>query len=154
MRKFIDIIKESYSAGKIHGLDVEEFVEGFVEAMLHSSYDQSDDSGGEPLNKNYDSSDIDHHTMDRIYADCRSFLHSAGPWLTEERFKGARLGSLEQRAGYDFWHTRTGSGVGFWDGDWEGEDGSHTSPGPLTGRARAYGNVDAYIGDDEKIHLA
>lgn len=148
LRKYMDIINESLGRTTIHDLNVEAFVRGYIEAMLFSSTDEMD----VPLNKNYTIEDIDPLTMDRIENDCRSFLHSAGPWITAERFKGAMVGSLEAHAGHDFWFTRVGHGSGFWDGDWEGEDGGFD--GPITSRAKAFGNIDPYVGDDGKVHLA
>lgn len=153
MRKYIDIINESHSMATIHDLNVEEFVRGYVEAMLFSSSDESNEAGGDPLNKNYTIDDVDPTAMDRIISDCRSFLHSAGPWLTHDRYKGAMVGSLEAHAGHDFWLTRVGHGSGFWDGDWEGEAHGHFD-GPLTKRAKDMGHLDPYIGDDGKIHLS
>jgi hypothetical protein len=51
------------------------------------------------------------------------------------------------RAGHDFWLTRCGHGAGFWDGDW---------PEPyatmLTDAAKAFGEVDLYVGDDGMIY--
>lgn len=152
LRKYIDIINESFNKSTIHNLNVEDFVRGYIEAMLFTTHDDSNDAGGEPMKQNYTIDDIDPVAMDRIENDCRSFLHSAGPWITPERYKGAMVGSLEAHAGHDFWLTRAGHGAGFWDGDWEGE--SEGFDGPLTKRAKAFGNVDPYVGDDGKIHLA
>lgn len=146
LERYVGLIEEGYTDATIGGLKVEEFVRGYIEAMLFSSTDYTDD---EPLNKNFTAEDIAHESMDRIHSDCRSFLHAAASFITPERFKGAKLSSLEAQAGHDFWLTRCGHGAGYWDGDWEGED----RDGVLTKKSEAFGCVDPYVGDDGKIHL-
>jgi hypothetical protein len=147
-----DVLNEGYTSATVKGLNVEEFVRGYMEAILFTSNDEATPEGGEPLNKNFTPDDFSHEAMDRIHADCRTFLHSAGPWLTVDRHRGALLSSLEAHAGHDFWLTRCGHGAGFWDGDWEGEDDGRFD-GPLTKRAKAFGNLDVVVGDDGKLHL-
>jgi hypothetical protein len=129
-------------------LKVDAFVRGYIQAVLWTSSDDQD----QPLNSNYTADDIDHVSMDRIDADCRSFLRSAGPFLKPNSYRGKGLSSLEAIAGHDFWLTRCGHGAGFWDGDWEGEDDGRVD-GPLTAAATAFGNIDPYVGDDGKIYL-
>ena len=148
LQRYVGLIEEGYVHQTIGGVKVDEFVRGYIECMLWSSKDDMD----EPLNKSHTADDIDSQTMDRIYADCRSFIHSVGPFITIDNFKGANLSSVDSRAGHDFWLTRVGHGAGFWDGDWASE-GSGID-GPLTKAANAFGNVDPYVGDDGKVHLA
>jgi hypothetical protein len=148
LQRYVGLIEEGYVNQTISGLKVDEFVRGYIEAMLWASTDDQ----GQPLNKNYSADSIDHESMDRVYADCRSFLHKAGPFLNVDKYKGPGMTTLEATAGHDFWLTRVGHGSGFWDGDWEGEDHGGID-GPLTAAAKAFGNVDPYVGDDSKIHL-
>lgn len=148
MRKFIDIVTEGYSNSTVHDLNVEEFIHGYVEALLATS-----DEGDSPMSKHFSVDDLSPDAVDRIQADCRSFLHMAGPYLTPEKYVGASVGSLEAHAGHDFWLTRCGHGAGFWDGDWEGED-NHQFEGPIMRIAKGFPNIDAMLGDDGKIHLA
>jgi hypothetical protein len=152
LQRYVGLIEEGYVNPTISGLKVDEFVRGYIEAMLWSTSDESNEAGGECLNKKFTADDIDHASMDRIYADCRSFLHTAGPFLNVDKYKGPGLTTLEAMAGHDFWLTRVGHGSGFWDGDWEGEDDGRFD-GPLTKAAKAFGNIDPYVGDDCKIHL-
>lgn len=49
-------------------------------------------------------------------------------------------------AGHDFWLTRNGHGVGFWDRGL-GELGDK-----LTEAAKTFGEVNLYLGDDELVH--
>ncbi len=55
----------------IHKLD--DFTEAYIECALWSSTDQSSDSGGEPLDDNYDASDIAPETLEKMVADCKAF---------------------------------------------------------------------------------
>ena len=49
-------------------VDLEDFVDSYIEAALWSTNDESDESGGEPLDQNYDSSDIAEETEDEMVA--------------------------------------------------------------------------------------
>jgi len=113
------------------------FTRAYIEAALWSSTDWSDESGGEPLDKNYSVGDIDDATLDKMIADCADF---------QERF-GELIGSETEQAGHDFWLTRNGHGAGFWDGDWE-----EPAATELTEGSKEYGEFDLYIGDDGAIH--
>jgi hypothetical protein len=50
--------------------------------------------------------------------------------------------------GYRFWLTRNHHGAGFWDGDYPKEIGE-----ALTKLSHEFGETDAYVGDDGKLHL-
>jgi hypothetical protein len=52
------------------------------------------------------------------------------------------------QAGHDFWLTRNGHGAGFWDRGL-GDIGDR-----LSVAARAFGEVNLYVGDDKKLYLA
>jgi len=55
---------------------------------------------------------------------------------------------VESQAGYDFYQTRVGAGVGFWEtDDWPEPYGPK-----LDAAAKAFGNVDFYVGDDNLIY--
>ncbi len=138
------------------GLD--EFLDAYVTAALWSSTDESDDSGGEPLDRNYDESDIAPETLAKMRADCAAFLaHKLGGRLISiaERLEAEGMWSLPaeadctvmEYAGHDFFLTRCGHGVGFWDGDWPKGIGE-----ALDKLAHEFGSFDLYIGDDERIY--
>jgi hypothetical protein len=124
-----------------------EFLDGYVTAALWSTNDNSDESGGEPLDANYSDDDIAPETTEKMRADCLKFMEKAGTLIEEENYIGATYQDFEifSRAGHDFWLTRSGSGCGFWDGDWDnGEE--------LTEIANSFGECDLYVGDDGKIY--
>jgi hypothetical protein len=114
---------------------MDSFTRAYFETALWASSDNSDDQGGEPLDKNYDVGDIDDATRDKMIADCASF---------QERF-GELIGGNLELAGHDFWLTRNGAGAGFWDGDWPEPDATK-----LTDGAHEYGEFDLYVGDPDE----
>jgi hypothetical protein len=119
----------------IHKLD--DFTESYIETALWSTTDNSDESGGRPLDDNYDVSDIGQETLEKIVADCKAF-------------QGANWNDIKgnpKRAGHDFWLTRNHHGAGFWDGDWPKAVGKR-----LTEDSHAYGSFDLYVGSDNLIH--
>lgn len=137
------------------GLD--EFLAAYLEAALWSTNDESDESGGEPFDKNYGEDDIAPETLDRMRADCIAFLnHRHGGRLIEiaERLDaegkwslpGGAGCSIVEYAGHDFWLTRNGHGCGFWDGDWP----KGIAEG-LDKLAHDFGAFDVYVGDDGLI---
>ena len=151
LRQYLTTLEEGYSSKAINGVDVNEFIGGYIEAILFAETDNSRDDGGDPLSNSHDHESFSHEAMERIEADCRAFLHKAAPWITEENYKGAlRGGSVAAHAGHDFWLTRVGHGAGFWDGDWASDENSN---GPLTQRAKEAGRVDVLVGDDGKLHF-
>ena len=107
------------------------FTEAYVEAALWSSTDDK----GEPLDSGYDLSKEAH---DKMHADCAAFYAA-----NSEHIEDDELG------GHDFWLTRCGHGSGFWDGDWPEPQATI-----LDTAAKAFGNVDLYIGDDGLIYLS
>jgi hypothetical protein len=141
-------------------VELDTFTEAYIEAALWASMDESDDSGGEPLDANYTVDDIAPETLAEMIADCQDFLtveengHTVADLVADD----------EARAGHDFWLTRNRHGAGFWDGYWEepyvelNDDGEPglvqrwpTAGDYLTAMAHAYGSYDLYVGDDGLI---
>lgn len=122
------------------------FLRAYIEAALWSSNDESDEQGGEPLDQNYDASDLAPETLAKLTADCAKFESDNSELLTDENCL-TRLDVSEQ-AGHDFWLTRNGHGVGFWEtSDWEEDAGQK-----LTASAKAFGECNLYVGDDGLIY--
>lgn len=127
----------------------EAFFRSYVGAALWSSTDDE----GEPLDANFDIDDIAEITIEAMRTDCEKFytanvdaIHCDDAPLSNS-FEGATAAREAAMAGHDLWLTRCGHGAGFWDGDWPEPFASQ-----LDSAARAFGNVDLYIGDDGKIH--
>jgi hypothetical protein len=113
------------------------FLEAYIECALWSSTDNADDSGGLPLDENYDESDLAPETRAEFERDCADFQESNADDLA---------GIDPEQAGHDFWLTRNGHGAGFWDRGL-GELGER-----LSKASKVYGSVDLVIGSDGKIH--
>ena len=124
--------------------NLDTFTTAYLEAMLWSTTDESDDSGGEPLDANYTTADLSPEAMARCVADCQAFLAECSDDLRRAESRKCD----ESKAGHDFWLTRNGHGAGFWDGDWP-----EPYAAALTAASQRFGEVWVYVGDDGQIHL-
>lgn len=143
------------------GLDLESFLDAYITAALWSSNDEGDpETGGEPIDANYDRDDLTPEALARMTADCERFLaengadllyaialESSGAWCLPD---GAGCTVLEY-AGHDFWMTRNGHGCGFWDGDWIE---AHGIAGRLDAASEGFGECGLYVTDDGRIDAA
>jgi hypothetical protein len=134
-------------AGGYTKRDLEEFYDAYVETALWSSNDESDESGGEPMDRNYGVEDFAPSAEDKMVADCKRFLDRAWPILDEAPVRIHGRPKMEM-AGYHFWLTRNGHGVSFEDGEWP-EDIAEK----LTALSHKFHDVDLYVGDDGKIYV-
>lgn len=124
-----------------------EFRDAYVTTMLWSTNDESDESGGEPLDRNYAESDLAPEALAAIETDCRAFFAAHSDLFTPEHCLHHNS-TEEAQAGHDFWLTRNGHGAGFWDGDW-----AEPAATTLTDAAHAFGELNPYVGDDGRIYL-
>jgi hypothetical protein len=106
----------------------------YFETALWSSLDNIN----EPMDSNYNFYDLAQETIDKAEIDINEFIFLAGSLLDNY--------SYEQIL-HDFWLTRNRHGAGFWDGDYEKSIGEK-----LTELSHEFGQVDLYIGDDNKIY--
>lgn len=114
-----------------------DFLIGYISCALWSSTDDSTESGGKPLDENYETEDIAPETMAEFRRDCEAF----------QRDNAADLAGLDlEQCGHDFWLTRNRHGAGFWDRGL-GEVGER-----LSKASRVYGSVNLMVGSDGKIH--
>ena len=125
----------------------DDFVDGYIKAALWSSDDESDESGGEPLDKNYSRDDISSELMETIIEDCRKFLDKCGHLITEENHLGKH--DFMAQAGHDFWLTRCGHGCGFSDGDWA--EPAATILADVC-KSDEFGECWLEVGEDKKIY--
>ncbi len=123
---------------------LDDFTLAYIEAALWSTNDESDESGGEPLDSNYGLDDLAPETLAAIVEDCRRFQQENVNDLASydhPRYSAAEMG------GHDFLLTRNGHGCGFWDGDWPEEAGER-----LTAAAEKCGEFNLYVGDDGLLY--
>lgn len=112
-----------------------EMTKHYLIAALWSSTGDNED----PLDQNYGIEDIAQKSVEQAEKDCLSFLSA---------YKNI-IGTNYEQAGHDFWFTRNGYGVGFWESDrpWE-EHGRR-----LTSAAYAFRELTPVVGDDGKIYF-
>lgn len=127
-------------------MKLDSFTQAFFIAALWSTNDGADEQGGEPLDANYEISDIDPTCLEKLTAECERFQSEQADHITSQNCVYHHYNYLEH-AGHDFWLTRCGHGCGFWDGDW-----TEPAATKLTAASKAFGNVDLYVGDDGKIY--
>lgn len=76
--------------------------------MLWSSNDESTPAGGNPLDDNYDETDLTLDCLKKCVSDCKAFQLENADLL--------KMSELDdERAGHCFWLNRNGHGSGFWD---------------------------------------
>jgi hypothetical protein len=129
-------------------MNIEEFVAAYIEAAMWStciSSDESDPDYDKPLESKYDASNIAPESLVSIYTDCAKFIASNATDLAE--YPGRRQWSAAKCAGYDFWLTRNGHGVGFWD------RGLGALGDRLSEASRKFGESDMYVGDDGRMYV-
>lgn len=114
--------------------DAGEFAQAYIIAALWSS--RTDDDT--PLDSDHSWTDIDDATLQTMIADCDKFQK-------ENDLTGYPL----KQAGHDFWFTRNGHGVGFWENDF----GTEKQCEALTKASEVFGYCYLYVGGDGKIYL-
>lgn len=129
---------------------LDEFAQGYIEAMFFTSAGPGDDL------EDYTVADLAPETVEKIIRDCERFQRSCKALLTkaygmdEKTFRGPRS-YTPRRAGNDLWYTRNGHGTGFW-------DRGLGKVGDVLSEACGYGTPfqaeDPYMGDDDRIYLS
>lgn len=96
--------------GKHPFYSLDDFAKGYVEAMFFTNGDTGDER--EDLLNDIGVEKLTKKAVEEIRHDCNMFKVKAKDLLD---FAVGRDGYSEERAGNDFWFTRQGHGVGFWD---------------------------------------
>lgn len=128
---------------------LDRFTLAYIECALWSSTDNADESGGEPLDKNYTIDDIHPDTLSSIIADCTEFqAQHSHLWADGETSRSEW--DINEQAGHDYWLTRNGHGAGFWD---RPKHVYNDNADALTKAAHVAGAVDILVGDDGLLHI-
>jgi hypothetical protein len=128
----------------------DDFLRGYLHCALWLGTDESDDSGGDPLDQHYDLDDFAPESVAKALAECEAFQEANAADLEEfyEIWPISPDGdSKEAFAGHNFWLTRNGHGTGFWDRQ-AGAVGDR-----LTEACGAWAERNVYIGDDGKLWI-
>ena len=120
--------------------------EYFYLAYLEAAVWSSTDDDGEPIERL--DLDVSEETKAEMRADCDRFYDDNEHLITSEnclRQSPYSRYSCDEQAGHDFWFTRNGHGVGFWEtSDWEAEAGEQ-----LTNASKAFGEYYLFAQDGE-----
>lgn len=128
-----------------HNLDV--FTQGYIEAMFFTWPEDQGEYIGGITSPGF--SDISTGTLIDIINDCSAFQEQACS-LLEQAYATPIYDKVQ--AGRDFWFTRNGHGVGFWDRGLPGTLGNDL--GNMCGwRSKNFPELDAHLGDDGKVYL-
>lgn len=121
--------------------EVTEIVASAIATLLWSEVDWADENGGEPLDANYDASDVAEESVSALRSELVAFYDA-------NRSDIAATGADFGRTAHDFILTRNGHGAGFWD------RGYGAVGDKLTMAAKSYGTLNAYVGDDGKVYFS
>lgn len=116
-------------------MNIDTILQHYVIAALWSSTDEND----EPMDANYSADDLAPELLTTMRDDVTDFVNVA-------RIDLELSGQSDEQIGHDFWLTRNGHGVGFWD------RGLGAVGDRLTAVCKVYGGVDLSVGDDGKIY--
>lgn len=116
---------------------VDDFTRGYIEAAYFTS--TGPDDGIDP------ETPLSDEAYDDAELECKHFQRFQRVWLN---IAYNSVNYDETCAGRDFWFTRNGHGVGFWDRKLDGACGE-----VLSNAARQYGEVYLILGDDGLLHF-
>lgn len=118
---------------------LDSFTQGYIEAMFFT--DASDPDDGDLADASF--AELAPEAFARIIKDCEAFQTTHAALLAEAC---GHDGYDMERAGNDYWYTRNGHGVGFW-------DRGLGAVGDKLSDVSRYHEVDLYRGDDGLIYL-
>lgn len=142
MPEFILDLGEPDAARSYNALD--EFTQGYIEAMFFTETGYAENGDLEHATV----AELAPSTLHDIVTDCAAFQNSNRENIDEATDNGRINGYDDKAAGRDFWYSRNGHGVGFWDRQL-GDVGD-----TLDQAAKVWRGRDLYRGDDGLIYLA
>lgn len=130
----------------------QEFIAGYLTAALWSSSDTITDAEGEERDVELDEYDWADGEAEKLHADCYDFMQKYGRLLERYARRVSHSGEYTawEVAGHDFWLTRCGHGVGYWDRGL-GKLGDQLAA--RCGWRTEFGEIYLYLGDDEKVYV-
>jgi hypothetical protein len=130
-----------------NGIQLDDFTRAYLEAALWAETDNSDPSGGDPLDENYDIEDFAPDSIQRAVDDCVRFQTENASTLAKYDWRH----SDGDVAGHNFWLNRNGHGSGFWDEYPRVPDEQDRER--LSKACDKFGGVNVEVGDDGQLHL-
>lgn len=132
------------TADAIRFSELDAFTRGYIEAMFFTDASNPDDGDLE----NAAFADLAPETLADIVAECDRFQKENADTLAAAY--AHPKGYTEEQAGRDFWFTRNGHGVGFWDRDL-GDIGDTLSK--RCGWRTSFPERALYLGDDSRVYV-
>lgn len=135
--------------------NLDEFVQGYVEAAFFTAPSPDEAEGGIPKDCGFH--DLPAETVKAMQTDCERFVavnaEALDAMIGAEWDGTAKYGPYNAAdAGRDFWFTRNGHGVGFWDRGFKNV--AADAADVLSSAASAFGECYLYLGDDGKVYYA
>lgn len=122
------------------------FAQGYVEAAFFTSASDPDD---ELYGKGF--CDLSAESVAEIVSECERFTAENAPMIEALVADGGPRGDYDEAAaGRDFWFTRNGHGVGYWDRGFAGD--AELAAHHLSEAAERAGQKDVYLGDDGSVY--
>jgi hypothetical protein len=119
---------------------LQKFLVGYLEAMCFTDLPEEEVGSGEFRLWTMDWSEkFSEELLIKAMATCATFWVNAHELVPVERV---------EEAGRDAWYTIQGHGVGFWESEWDSDNGAE-----LTERCEAFAKADMYVGDDGLLYL-
>lgn len=148
------MVDSIYGSGKLSPEIIDDLVRAAVETLLWSETTYLDfgaeGESWEPLDTNYGFWDVAETSIDNLRDELIVFV--------ETNWDDANLWADTFGWDYfahDFILTRNGHGTGYWDRFYGSASDPMVALGQrLTDNVKAYGNIDAYVGDDGKVYFA
>ena len=140
-------LKQMTKARLLRLISRDSFLRPYFETALWSSSDDSDDSGGEPLDRNYQNSDFTKEGLITLIEIAQKFENDSQVIRAVSYGEDVFDMGWDQAA-HDLWLTQNGHGAGFWDGDWP-----EPSAATLTRKAHDLGEVNIYVGDNGRLYV-
>lgn len=128
--------------------ELDNFAKGYIEALLWTTNGKVGDTG--LRDEGYTIQNLSLGALKKCKADCEAFQEANRENLNIYEY---HINQDSAYAGHDLWLTRNHHGAGFWDRvSGTGVDIKDTLIA-LTTASHAVGEVDAYLGDDDEVHL-
>ena len=133
---------EMEGANELEFKALDSFTQGYIEAMFFTDSGPEEGQLGDA-----GFNELASETLKKIVKDCTQYQFDNVAALLSAYERDYD----ETQAGRDFWFTRNGHGVGFWDREELEPLGLADT---LSEAARAFCGTDSYIGDDGKVYLS
>lgn len=127
---------------------LDEFTKGYIQAALFSGLSEEDWSKVGAGVYGCDLSALHPDAIECAKIDCERFQRDHGT-LLDALLEDEPRRDLES-AGMDFWYTRQGHGVGFWE---SGRWANYKVADKLSDICKAYPERTLEVGDDRKVHI-